>query len=146
MKRVPCKEEALGFHIGSVKVKGHSKPMRPILLRAYVLAEGTDEKYTEHRFVGLKEGKSMYVVPFSDPKMFFKICSDYTLSIPYSRPMGIPSRKLYADSAEWHLDERFKVLYEHSLEKRERDTFKKIHEMLPTFEPLKTWSDLPYAF
>lgn len=146
MKRVPCKEQALGFHIGSLKVKGHSKPMRPVLLRVYVLKEEIDEEPTEYRFVGLREGNNMYVVPFSEPERFFKICSCDTIGIPDSLPMGIPTRKLYTDSSNWNSDEKFNVLHRNLLNNSERATFDKIQEMLPKFEPLKTWRDLPDAF
>ena len=138
MKRVPCKEEALGFHLGSVKVKGHSKPLRPILLLAYV---GKDRR--EHRLIGLKEKHTLYVVPFSDTGKFFKIYLGDTYANKYCRPMGVFTRKLYADSDNWSCDERFKVLIPSLLNKENKATFNKIQEMLYVFEPLKTWSDLP---
>ena len=146
MKRVPCKEEDLKFYVGSTRVSGHSKSMRPILLRVYAEEEEKNNSHTEHRFIGLKEGKNMYVVPLSDPTTFFKVKSYDTIGTTGNLPMGIPCREMYTSSSDWNLDERFKVLNKYLLTQNEKSIFNRIYEMLPEFEPLKTWFDLPGAF
>ena len=140
-----AKAQMLGTYMGTVNVKGYKYPLPPVLLRVRILDTYYESGKPEQRFFGLRIGRTLYVTPFSDFSMLYKVQLSDTTCITFKkaeRPMGISVREMSTFFPEPSLDPRLKPIHQLNAGRNLKNVHKKIKELLPTVAALENWSDI----